>query len=244
MAQKKIKHVAIIMDGNGRWATAQRLPRLAGHKAGADALEQLVEYLVHNRPEVQYLTVFAFAIKNQTRDKSEVDGLAALFDHEATAMLPGLKINRVRTRVVGDRSDSYFTPRLLAAVARLEDGTQDGTALNYQIAWNYSGQNEIARAQAAGFDITRLYETMFDAQDVPPIDLLVRTGVDNEVGLNIRDSDFFPLLSTKAVKYPNARLWPDFRGETDLEEAIAVWEAEAHLDGGQRPQNETMIAAQ
>ena len=244
MVNNTIKHIAIIMDGNGRWARKRGLPRLKGHKEGVGALEDTVEYVAKHHPNATHLTVYAFAIKNQTREPGEVAGLAALFDQQVNAMLPNLIDNNVRARVVGDRKDPYFTPELLGAIAKLEEGTKGCTGLNLQIAWNYSGQNEIIRAQAAGWDISRLYETMFDAPHVPPINLMVRTGVDNEVGLNMRDSDFFPLLSSGAVKVPTARLWPEFKGEIDLEEAMAIWHAEAHLEGGQRPEEESKVAAQ
>lgn len=232
MAEEQPKHLAIIMDGNGRWATSKGKDRLFGHAEGAKTIESIANHIKQNHPFVKYLTVYAFAIKNRTRNKFETVGLERLFEHQVTKLLPGLIKNNVRTRVVGNRQDAISTD-LLASIERLEKGTAQCNGLCFQIAWNYSGKDEINRAQAAGWGVTELYQSMFDAPDVPKIDILVRTGVDNPVSLNVRDSDFFPLLSADAVKVPLTTLWPDF-SPSDIELCLAVWRAEAHLNGGQR----------
>ena len=228
------KHVGLIMDGNGRWANKRGQLRIDGHKKGAEALDNLTESTVRDYPEISHLTVFAFAIDNQNRSLIERQALQALFVEQTNRMLPKAIENNVRVSVVGDREDSFLSPEVKRAIATIEKGTQACDGLRLIIAWNYSGSNEIERAQLAGWSITRLYNCMLDAPDVPKMDVVIRTGVDNPVGQPWRDSDFFPLLSAKAVKVPEQVYFPEFQARMHLEHAINCWRKEAKLDGGQR----------
>ena len=230
---KELQHVAIIMDGNGRWATGRELPRTEGHKAGAEALDKILRHVGENTTTT-HLTVFAFAIKNGAREKSEVTTLQKLAQTYAITKSAELRANKVRVRFVGDLKDSLAVPRpLLLALKALEKVTSRCKGLHLQVAWNYSGENEIVRASKAGWSVDMLYRTMFDAPDVPPIDLLIRTGVDNPLGLNWRQSDFFPLLSAHAVCVPFDVLWPDMTS-VHIDHAFTNWRKETHLNGGQR----------
>lgn len=221
------------MDGNGRWASLKKLPRNKGHQAGADTLKAISEFLAEST-DATFLTVYAFAQANYKRDVGEKHSLFDILTMYACQVQEFLAYD-ARVRFVGNRTDSQTPNSVLLAMTTLEKATEHCTKFNLQIAWGYSGLDEINRAQKAGWDITRLYETMYDAPDVPPIDLLIRTGVENNIGLNWRQSDFFLLLSAGAVKVPLRCLWPDF-GPRRLEEAIENWKAEAHLCGASRPQ--------
>ncbi len=231
--QPRLRHVAVIMDGNGRWATRQNLPRIYGHKAGADAFERIVEY-VAKATRIEYFTAYGFAINNNDRDAMEVRLINAEATMLAKRLGPKLRDHNVRVRVVGDMNDERVPNELRKAIHELVDMTSDCTKLKLQIAWNYSGENEIMRAQEAGYDVCWLYRSMFDAPDVPKIDVAIRTGVDNAAGPVIRTGDFFPLLSQGAVWDPQEQMWPDTTGE-HIEQACAKWRAEKHLNGGQRP---------
>lgn len=225
------KHVAIIMDGNGRWAGNQNLPKHKGHEAGKNALRNSAK-LFALKTEVKYLTVFAFATTNNKREKSEKIKLNKLVIYYAGQVAEFLEYG-CKVRFVGNKQDGKIPVEVLTAMSMLERATVHCNNFFLQIAWNYSGQDEIKRAQEIGFDISKLYTTMFDAQDVPSIDVMIRTGVENPVGLNFRDSDFFPLLSSHAVKVPFESLWPDF-GIQEIEKTFQNWRSESHLCGASR----------
>lgn len=225
------KHVAIIMDGNGRWAGNQNLPKHKGHEAGKIALRNSAK-LFALKTEVKYLTVFAFATANNKREKSEKIKLNKLVIFYAQQVAEFLEYG-CRVRFVGNRQDGKVPVEVLTAMSALEKATTHCNNFFLQIAWNYSGHDEIKRAQEIGFDISKLYNTMLDAQDVPAIDVMIRTGVENPISLNFRDSDFFPLLSSHTVKVPLECLWPDF-GSHEIQKTFQNWRSEAHLCGASR----------
>lgn len=228
------RHVAIIMDGNGRWAMKRGFERTEGHLRGAKTFQDIVKYVVR-KTDVNFLTAYGFAINNNDRNPLEVSAINNEACRLAITLAGELQQNNVMARAVGDLADVRVPQYLRSAIRVLEQATVHCTGLKLQIAWNYSGKNEIERAHKAGFDVGLLYQTMLDARDVPPIDLVIRSGVDNDAGLNFRLSDFFPLLSANAVCVPLTTMWPDMKGK-DIEYAMSVWRREPHLNGGQRIQ--------
>ncbi|NCW03046.1 MAG: di-trans,poly-cis-decaprenylcistransferase [Rhodobacteraceae bacterium] len=136
------RHVAIIMDGNGRWAKARGRPRLFGHRAGARRVREIVE----SCPElgVKYLTIFAFSTENWKRTQVEVSGLMALFKKYLLTEIRDLRDNGVRVRFIGDRI--RLEPALVSLMNELEEITKDNSTVNLTVALNYGGRDEVFRA--------------------------------------------------------------------------------------------------
>jgi undecaprenyl diphosphate synthase len=205
-------HVAIIMDGNGRWAQRRGLPRPAGHQAGAEAVRRIVEESV--RVGVRVLTLFAFSSENWRRPRHEVTLLMDLFFRALKRELPRLKANGVRLRIIGDRT--AFGDRLQQRMADTEAATAGGDRLVLQVAANYGGRWDItqaarslARAVAAGeLEADAIDESRLAAElsfpDVGDPDLLIRTGGEQRL------SNFLLWQSAYAELYFTDTLWPDF----------------------------------
>lgn len=206
------RHVAVIMDGNGRWAQRRGLPRPAGHQAGAEAVRRVVEESV--RAGVRVLTLFAFSSENWRRPRHEVQLLMDLFFRALKRELPRLKANGVRLRIIGDRS--AFGERLRQRMADAEAATAAGDRLLLQVAANYGGRWDItqaaralARAAAAGdLDPEAIDEDRFSQAlsfpDAGDPDLLIRTGGEQRL------SNFLLWQSAYAELYFTETLWPDF----------------------------------
>ncbi|HEU5022920.1 MAG TPA: polyprenyl diphosphate synthase [Bryobacteraceae bacterium] len=182
-------HVAIIMDGNGRWAAARGLPRFEGHRAGAEALRRIVE--TAPRLNIGVLTVYAFSADNWKRPPEEVDALmlllACYFEREA----PRLRDAGVRITVIG-RRDRLPDP-LLRAIEQAESTTQHCTSLEFRLAVDYSARAAIVEAAGRGA-----------LEEAIPVDLLIRTGGEQRL------SDFLLWESAYAELIFNRRMWPDF----------------------------------
>lgn len=177
------QHVAIILDGNGRWAKSKGMPRHYGHVRGARNLEIICEDAWNIG--IKYLTVYLFSTENWKRSKEEVDGLMQLFRRYTKTCIRTAKDNNMRVRVLGD--PSAFAPDLQASLKELEESSKENTGLQFQIALNYGSRNEILRAVrkvagrcAAGElspeEITE--QTIADCLDtagIPDPDLLIRT---------------------------------------------------------------------
>ena len=171
-------HVALIMDGNGRWAAARRLPRSAGHRAGAEAARQVIRAA----PElgVATLTLFGFSAANWHRPASEVSALMSLFRKYLEAETAPCASNGVRMSVIGRRE--RLSPRLLEAIAQAEAGTRAGRRLHLRLAVDYSAREAIVRAarlaatSASGEGFEQALARAQHADSAPPVDLLVRTG--------------------------------------------------------------------
>ncbi len=208
-------HVAIIMDGNGRWARSKGLPRIMGHRAGAERLREIVEASVRNG--VSYLTVFAFSTENWRRSKTEVEGLMGLFRVYSRSEVRSLKTNGVRVRFIGDRSE--LEPGVCAAMSKLESETADNSRLVLTVAINYGGRDDIARAAkrlaiaAAKGEVDPeqvdegYFASMFDTEFLPDPDLVVRTSGE------MRISNFLIWQSAYAELAFVETLWPDFTAE-------------------------------
>ena len=216
------RHVAIIMDGNGRWARQRHLPRVAGHRVGARVVRRIVEDCARRR--IGYLTVFAFSSENWRRPPDEVSLLMELFVRALRDEETRLLENDIRLSVIGDRAG--LPARLQTAIARVEASTAHCSGLRLTVATNYGGQwdllqaaRTIAAAAAAGeLDPTDLDEDGFAARlalgYAPPVDLLIRTGGE------LRISNFLLWHLAYAELYFTDTLWPDFDAAA-LDQALA-----------------------
>jgi undecaprenyl diphosphate synthase len=200
-------HVAIIMDGNGRWAEARGLPRLAGHTAGAESIRRVVEAA----PDlgIRVLTLYAFSSDNWKRPQEEIDGLMKLLEQYLQQERDNCLINGVRIRAIG-RRDRLSAP-VRAAIERTEHETACGRTLEVRLAIDYSSREAILSAAANGAAETtrdRISKALG-----PDVDLLIRTGGERRL------SDFLLWESAYAELYFTPCLWPDF-GERELEQAV------------------------
>lgn len=208
-------HIAIIMDGNGRWALNQGRPRTHGHEAGADALKRTIRAVVaHGIP---VLTVYAFSSENWNRPRSEIRKLLELFLRALNREVRELDENGVRVRFVGDLS--AFSAALRDAMARAEKRTRNNGALHLNVAVNYGGHGEIVAAarhlaekvargeiDAADIDAER-FGAELALGDQPPPDLFIRTGGEQRL------SNFLLWQLAYTELYFTEALWPDFDAE-------------------------------
>ncbi len=204
-------HVAIIMDGNGRWAHRCGLPRLAGHHAGAESLRSVVE--AAPSCGIATLTVYAFSSDNWKRPPEEVSGLMALLASYLEGETPRLLANGVRLSVIGRRD--RLAPQLLTAIAAAENATGTGSCLHLQLAIDYSARESILRAArlAAGQSVTsEAFEELLGQRK--PVDLLIRTGGEQRL------SDFLLWECAYAELVFTKCMWPDFNA-AELRTAVA-----------------------
>lgn len=216
------RHVAIIMDGNGRWAQNRGKMRVFGHKAGVKSVREAVTFAA--RAQMEALTLFAFSSENWRRPEGEVNALMELFLTVLGREVKKLHSNGIRLKVIGDTA--RFSDRLQAKIAKAEALTADNQGLTLNIAANYGGQwdiaqaaRKLARAVAAGeLDAEAVDETALAQQvcmaDLPPVDLLIRTGGDHRI------SNFVLWQLAYAELYFTPVLWPDFN-EAEFSEAVA-----------------------
>ncbi|MGS2721966.1 polyprenyl diphosphate synthase [Paraglaciecola aestuariivivens] len=206
------EHVAIIMDGNGRWAKEQGKIRTSGHKAGVKAVRASVSYALKNG--VKVLTLFAFSSENWNRPAEEVGVLMELFKMVLGSEVKKLHKNNVRLNVIGDTS--RFDSKLVKKINQAQDLTQNNDALVLNIAANYGGRWDIvnaaklmlAQVQAGQLDSANIDEDVFQqftcAADLPPVDLLIRTGGEQRI------SNFLLWQIAYAELYFSNDYWPDF----------------------------------
>lgn len=209
------RHVAIIMDGNGRWAQMRGRPRLFGHHAGAKRVREIVEACP--TVGVKFLTIFAFSTENWKRTQSEVSGLMSLFQRYITGEAKALKKNGIRVRFIGDRM--RLAPKLVELMDDLELMTADNDLVHLTIAINYGGRDEVARAtRRLAQDVAdgRLNpaevneETLpkyLDTHVLPDPDLVIRTSGEARI------SNFLLWQSAYAEYEFVDTLWPDFSAE-------------------------------
>lgn len=207
--------MAIVMDGNGRWAKRRHLPRVAGHKQGVDALRRTVRCCLEKG--IRVLTVFAFSSENWSRPVEEVSGLMELLALALTREVPKLHKNGVRLHFPGDRSG--LSPRVVQGLEKAQDMTAGNERLVLNVCFNYGGRWDIAQAArrlvAEGREITEaaLSETTALAHVGDP-DLMIRTGGE------MRISNFLLWQVAYSELYFSPCLWPEF-GEDELDRAIA-----------------------
>lgn len=209
------RHVAVIMDGNGRWAQARGKPRLFGHHAGAKRVKEIVRAC----PDlgVKYITIFAFSTENWKRTQTEVSGLMSLFRRYIQSELKDLVSEGVRVRFIGDRA--RLDKKLIALMDALEDVTKENTKVHLTIAINYGSRDEVARAiKALAYDVQNgsldpdtVDETTLsrylDTRVLPDPDLVIRTSGEARI------SNFLLWQSAYSEYEFLETLWPDFTTE-------------------------------
>ena len=226
-------HVALILDGNGRWAKKRGLPRQLGHKKGCETLEQVVEDAA--QLGIRYLTVYGFSTENWKRPEEEVGALMQLFRFYMVRLLKVASANNVRVKMIGDRT--RFDQDIIDGINRLESETKNNTGLTFVIAVNYGGRDEITRAVkklaadcAAGKqdpeEITeQVVASYLDTAGMPDPDLLIRTSGE------IRLSNYLLWQLAYTEIYVTDCLWPDFDQE-ELEKAIMAYNRRDRRYGG------------
>jgi undecaprenyl diphosphate synthase len=226
------RHVAIVMDGNGRWAKKRFMPRFFGHKAGVDALVRAIDLFAERG--VEYLTVFAFSSENWKRPADEVSGLMGLVLVAVSKYLGRIAAKGVRIRIIGDRD--AMAERLQEAWALAESSTAHNTRITLTVAFNYGGRWDVVqacrRALADGVDADGLDEQVLGRYtmlgDLPDPDLFIRTGGE------MRISNFLLWQAAYAELYFTETLWPDF-GALDIDAALAAYAGRDRRFGGIPP---------
>ncbi len=226
--RKLPRHIAIIMDGNGRWAKKRKMPRSAGHVAGAKTFKNIARYC--NKIGVEYLTVYAFSTENWKRPKEEVEGIMNLLrDYLRDA--ENFKDENIKVKFIGDLTP--LADDIKALIKKNEDGSKDATGLNLNIAINYGGRDEIKNA------VKRIIEEGILAEDIteqtisqylytanmPDPDFVIRPSGEH------RTSNYLIWQSAYAEYYFANTLWPDFTTK-DLDEAIDEYNKRNRRFGG------------
>lgn len=226
------RHVAIIMDGNGRWAKARHLPRVAGHRKGIEAVRAVSR--AARALSIEVLTLYAFSTENSRRPADEVSDLMGLLRHFIKSDLDELATENVRLRVIGDHT--AFAPDLVAMIDGAIARTAGNTGSTLVVALNYGAQDEILRATRAlavkvrnGLDPASIdaadIETALDTHGLPPLDLLIRTSGEHRL------SNFMLWQAAYAELLFVDTLWPDF-GADDLRAAVAAFTSRERRFGG------------
>ncbi|MDU5596628.1 MAG: isoprenyl transferase [Lachnospiraceae bacterium] len=220
------KSIAIILDGNGRWAERRNLPRAMGHKAGCETLEKTVEDCV--RLGVECLTVYAFSTENWKRSALEVGALMKLLRFYMVKLIDVANKNNVKAVMIGD--ESRFEPDIRKGIKKLIEATKNNTGMIFAFAINYGGRDEIKRAvenivddvesgKISKSDISEeLISSYLDTKDLPDPDLLIRTSGE------LRVSNFLLWQIAYSEFYITDTLWPDF----DKEELLKAIESYSH----------------
>ena len=227
------KHIAIILDGNGRWAKKKGMPRNYGHVQGAKNIERICEE-AHNLG-VKYLTVYAFSTENWKRPKDEVDALMNLLRNYMKNCLKTAEKNNMRVRVIGDKT--ALDEDIQKRIADLEEATKNYDGLNFQIALNYGSRDEMIRAmkrmcmdvQSGNLALENINEACFatylDTNDIPDPDLMIRTSGEQRL------SNYLLWQLAYSEFYFTDVLWPDFSKE-ELVKAIEYFNGRDRRFGG------------
>ena len=215
------RHIAIIMDGNGRWAEKRLMPRVIGHRAGVKAVKKIVEYCVNE--EIEVLSLFAFSSENWRRPKKEVEMLMDLFIGTLQSQVDKIDKNNINLKVIGDRS--AFSEKLQGKISQAENQTKNNNGLTLVIAANYGGRWDITQAFKRVFekisngelvakDITEtVIHDHITTSELPDPDLFIRTGGEQRI------SNFLLWQLAYTEFYFTENLWPDFN-QTELIAAI------------------------
>lgn len=227
------QHVAIILDGNGRWAKGKGMPRNYGHTMGAKNVEKICDIAGHMG--IKYLTVYAFSTENWGRPQDEVNELMRLLGNYMKTCLKTAKKNNMRVRVLGDIT--RLTPKLQEQIRELEEVSSRYDGFNFQIALNYGSRDEMVRAMKRMFaqaeagklsqeDITEdVFSNYLDTADIPDPDLLIRTSGEQRL------SNFLLWQLAYSEFYFTDVLWPDF-DEAELKKAVAAYNGRDRRFGG------------
>lgn len=226
-------HVAIILDGNGRWAKSKKMPRTYGHVVGCDNLEKIC-YMARDLG-IKYLTVYAFSTENWKRSRDEIDGLMKLFRRYLKRCIKSSRENEMRVRVIGDTT--AFDEDIQESIRVLEDYSKDYDKLHFQIALNYGSRNEIVRAiqklsedvksgKVMGAKITEeVFESYLDTAGIPDPDLLIRTSGEQRL------SNYLLWQLAYTEFYFTDVPWPDFN-KMELVKAIEQYNSRDRRYGG------------
>ena len=227
------EHIAIIMDGNRRWAKLRNLEPRLGHKKGAEALENIVKYC--NKIGIKYLTVYAFSTENWKRSKEEVGALMLLLQHYLDDFSKRADTDNIRIKMLGDREG--LSTGLLKSLDNAIERTKDNTGVTFNVAFNYGGRDEIVKAvrkiaeeiKEDKIRIEDVNEELISSNlytaAIPDPDLMIRTSGE------IRLSNFLPWQLVYSEFYFIDKLWPDFTNE-DLDEAIEEYNRRNRKFGG------------
>ena len=224
------QHIAIILDGNGRWAKAKGMPRNYGHAQGSKNVEKICEAAY--KMGVKYLTVYAFSTENWSRPKSEVDALMKLLRNYMKTCLKTAEKNRMRVRVIGDKTG--LDEDIRTRIKELEEASKNNDGLNFQIAINYGSRDEMIRAMKKmladghtnpGEMSEALFEHYLDTAGMPDPDLVIRTSGEQRV------SNFLLWQMAYSEFYFTPVLWPDYNKETMIE-AIRAYSKRDRRFGG------------
>ena len=227
------EHIAIIMDGNRRWAKLRKLDPRLGHKKGAEVLENMVKYC--NKIGIKYLTVYAFSTENWKRSKEEVGALMLLLQNYLDDFSKRADTDNIRIKMLGDREG--LSQGLLKSLDNAIERTKNNTGVTFNVAFNYGGRDEIVKAvrkiaedvKQNRIDIENIDETLISdnlyTTGMPDPDLMIRTSGE------IRLSNFLPWQLVYSEFYFTDKLWPDFT-EEDLNEAIDEYNRRNRKFGG------------
>ena len=226
-------HVAIIMDGNGRWAKQRGLPRLEGHRVGVDRIQRVLETL--GNQSVKYVTLYAFSTENWNRPQEEVAGLLEILQDALQQQAQSLHENNVRIFHIGklDR----LSPGLQEAVDQVQELTSNNTGINLNVAFDYGGRDEILEAVKRilrdGIPAERLDQEMFSrylyTAHCPDPDLIIRTGGEQRI------SNFLLWQSAYSEYYYTPTLWPDL-DSAELEQVLESFSSRQRRFGGVSPE--------
>ncbi|MBO9671656.1 MAG: isoprenyl transferase [Sphingobium sp.] len=227
------RHVAIIMDGNGRWAKARRLPRIAGHRAGAEAVRKVLR--AANKLGIECVTLYAFSSENWKRPEEEISDLTGLMKQFIRSELEEIHNGNIRLKIIGDHH--AFEPEAARMVDEAVAKTAGNTGSTLVVALNYGSQDELARgvrklaAQVADGTLDPatitpdLIGEQLDTAGLPPLDLLIRTSGEQRL------SNFLLWQAAYAELYFTETLWPDFDGAA-LTEAVTCYARRERRYGG------------
>lgn len=214
------QHVAIIMDGNGRWAKQRRLPRLAGHRQGVNTAQNIVKIFIEY--QIPYLTLYAFSTENWNRPRREIDGIFKIIEERLEEGTKFAQKNGIRVRHLG--KPDGLPLRLQQRVKRTLELTQNNTSMTLGLAFNYGGRDEIVEAVRRlivdGISPPQINENVFRTYlytaDIPDPDLIIRTGGE------MRLSNFLIWQSAYAESYFTPILWPDFN-KKEIDKALIAY---------------------
>lgn len=227
------KHVAIILDGNGRWAKKRLMPRKYGHAAGSKNVEKVCKAAYDMG--IEYVTMYAFSTENWSRPQDEVDALMKLLHQYLQDCIKTSKKNNMQVRVIGDIR--RLSEDIQSRIRELEEVSAANTGLHFQVALNYGGRDELIRAvrkaaqdvKDGALDVEEITEERFagylDTSDIPDPDLMIRTSGE------MRLSNYLLWQLAYAELYFTDTLWPDF-GKDDLEKAVEYYRGRQRRFGG------------
>jgi undecaprenyl diphosphate synthase len=223
-------HVAIIMDGNGRWAEKRRLPRFEGHLAGLERARTAIRYL-NRRYHIKYLTLFGFSTENWSRPAQEISGILRVFQEIIDREARALHKLGIRLRHLGRREE--LPPALQKSITKAIELTKDNTGMTFNLAFNYGGRTEILdavrRIAAERVPPQKIDEELFAGYlytaGIPDVDLLIRTGGE------LRTSNFLTWQSVYSEYYFSDVFWPDF-DEKEIDKALAAYGQRQRRFGG------------